>query len=486
MPTISTEESLEESSPHGDFLRSSEAYPTRFIKISIVLALVAGLAFATIMAHLQKALDVRFDYIRSSESLLGEINNTANDLRMSADLAATTGERSWTTQYLEILPKHNRALAEAEHRVPPSITASIETSNASFLALETAAIQFVSSGLRDKALRLLKSNDYQEKKKTYDAAARQLDGAMSLSVERQHADTHRELFWLSLPIVVLLFAITLALLRLWKITGKLNRHIQRQTQGAIQAIDAEKARSTYASRMAVLGEMSAMIGHEIVNPLATIRMHAELLQTMRKRGRLEDAMVDSATRQIMNTVDTITVIVRGLRSVARDASADPFVECSVQEIISETLAISHARTKGKNIRIDVEMPYPSPVIQCRPAQVFQVILNLVANSCDAIEKLSDRWIRIRCENASPNILISVTDSGPGIGPEKRDKLFKPFFTTKGIGKGTGLGLSLSRRILREHAGDITLDTSSSNTKFVITLPIDQTAPTLRTEIQRFG
>ena len=110
-------------------------------------------------------------------------------------------------------------------------------------------------------------------------------------------------------------------------------------------------------------------------------------------------------------------------------------------------------------------------------QISQVLINLLNNSFDAVTGLPVRYIRISArpihEAENDKVEMSIVDSGPKIPAELSERIFQPFFTTKGVGKGTGLGLSLSKGIIEAHDGTIRLDTASRETRFVITLPVHQ-------------
>jgi C4-dicarboxylate-specific signal transduction histidine kinase len=97
-------------------------------------------------------------------------------------------------------------------------------------------------------------------------------------------------------------------------------------------------------------------------------------------------------------------------------------------------------------------------------------LNLINNSFQAIGNSAHPWIRIKCEDLSDSYRISIIDSGTGVDPKFRSKLFQPFFTTKEIGVGTGLGLGISKGIIEEHQGRLYYDDDALNTTFVIELP----------------
>ncbi len=129
-------------------------------------------------------------------------------------------------------------------------------------------------------------------------------------------------------------------------------------------------------------------------------------------------------------------------------------------------AISSCRSR----RPRADLPF-----ECRPAQVLQVLVNLLNNAFDAIQNNTEKWVRLGVEDAGDQLVISVTDSGKGIPSETAQQTLQAFFTTKPPGKGTGLGLSLSREIAESHHGSLTIDTKKPNTCFVLRLPKKQAA-----------
>lgn len=141
----------------------------------------------------------------------------------------------------------------------------------------------------------------------------------------------------------------------------------------------------------------------------------------------------------------------------------------MSEIVGDTLEL--CRERFKNAGIDIRLNFePELVIDCRPSQISQVIMNLLGNSFDAILNLDTKWIELKGFRRAGTIHFAVTDSGFGIPKATVEKMMNPFFTTKEIGKGTGLGLSISTGIIELHGGKLKYSEGLAHTTFEITLP----------------
>ena len=162
-----------------------------------------------------------------------------------------------------------------------------------------------------------------------------------------------------------------------------------------------------------------------------------------------------------------------MSSFSRNSTNDPFLETSIEKVISNTLGLCQEKLRINGVEIKIGK-IPDIIFACRSAQISQVLLNLLNNAFDAISPFANKWIQIDVNPISEErFQVIVTDSGKGIPAEIADKLMQPFFTTKDVGKGTGLGLSVSLGIAQGHGGTLTLDKNCSNTRFVLELPLKQ-------------
>jgi signal transduction histidine kinase len=243
---------------------------------------------------------------------------------------------------------------------------------------------------------------------------------------------------------------------------------------AQQEVEAQKSKADYSARLASLGEMAAGIAHEINNPLAIISAKSQFLVRMLSSHESKDAktaeMVELGSG-IVKTIDRITKIIKGLRTFAKDGSTDAPSEVSVQSVIDETVVFCETRFKTAGIRLNVQVQ-PDIQFSVQSIQISQVILNLLNNAFDAVEKTVDPEVTLTAGRNGDQIEIRVVDNGPGIPAHVREKIMQPFFTTKEVGKGTGLGLSISRGIIAFHGGSLGLEPRTDKTEFLIVLPIE--------------
>ncbi len=259
-----------------------------------------------------------------------------------------------------------------------------------------------------------------------------------------------------------------------------------------------EVRLRQAEKLSSLGEMAGGIAHEINGPLTLIQGYCTQIQkTLAKEPGLQaiakepgfQAMEKESSPQVVteqqvrqarvvefvskieNTTVRIAKIVRGLKNLSRDGSADPFETGNIHDLIQDTLSFCNDRIRSQGIALTYSPPSHDLFFEGRATELSQVILNILNNAVDAIEHMDDKWIKISVEDKNPWIEIRLVDCGGGIPASALGKLFDPFFTTKGIGKGTGLGLSISSSIIKNHRGELTVDTEVKNTCFVIRLPM---------------
>lgn len=254
---------------------------------------------------------------------------------------------------------------------------------------------------------------------------------------------------------------------------KLESHalnLEQLVEKRTQELNVQKAVSIQSSKMAALGEMAGGVAHEINTPLATLSLSVEILLDAIEKPVLHREALKKSLVTSRRVIERIAKIVRGLRSFSRDGSQDPMISTSAENLIHDTTSLCSEKFKNAAVVFSVSEIPADAMVTCRPTEISQVLLNLLNNSYDAINNLSDKWIHIEVKTTATDVIFSVTDSGPGIPEDIQNKIMQPFFTTKDIGKGTGLGLSISKGIIESHGGKFDLDTSKPNTSFYFQLP----------------
>lgn len=222
------------------------------------------------------------------------------------------------------------------------------------------------------------------------------------------------------------------------------------------------------ARFTALGEMASGIAHEINNPLAILMGRVSQIRRL-ILNNTHEKQIRTLLDSIDETIKRISRTISSMKTLSREGSGDPFESTKLLPIIEDTMVLVKEKLERSGIVFSVEID-PNIELECRPSQISQVLLNMLYNSKDAIENLSEKWIKISALDLGSNVALRVTDSGSGIPEDVQKKIMQPFFTTKEVGKGTGLGLSISTSIIRGHHGEIVVDSQSKNTCFVMTLP----------------
>ncbi|WP_147822381.1 sensor histidine kinase [Salidesulfovibrio onnuriiensis] len=227
-----------------------------------------------------------------------------------------------------------------------------------------------------------------------------------------------------------------------------------------------------AGRLASLGELAAGIAHEINNPVAIMVEEAGWVQDLLAEGLDKEGNMDETKRalvQIRTQGSRCREITHKLLSFAR--MIDPTtMELQLNELVEEIIGLSSQRTKYAAVQVETELDPALPTIAASPSEMQQVLLNLVNNAVDAMEK-DGGTLTITTKRDRDDVLMTVADTGCGIPKANIQRLFDPFFTTKPVGKGTGLGLSIIYGIINKMNGEISVNSAVDvGTAFTVRIP----------------
>ena len=217
-------------------------------------------------------------------------------------------------------------------------------------------------------------------------------------------------------------------------------------------------------KLVAVGRLAAGVAHEMNNPLAFVLANLHGLESSLKGDDRE------AATEARQGAERLARIVRDLSSLSKGGTAAEPEPADLAELAAFTVRIAGSRRAGFSPTVDAPSPVPVRVDRGR---IEQILVNLLANAIDATRERSDARVELSVRVEGEDAVVRVSDNGPGIPTSVRDKLFAPFFTTKGAG-GTGLGLYLSRSLAQANGGDLTLaSTGPEGTTFVLRLPVRQ-------------
>lgn len=231
--------------------------------------------------------------------------------------------------------------------------------------------------------------------------------------------------------------------------------------------DFAKRKISESERLAMVGQLSANVAHELNNPLQGIITYASLA--------LEKETFDESSRRNINKIvvqaNRCRDIIRGLLDFSRHKSPDKTL-CNINSLLQGCISLVENQAIFHNIEIVMDLDHSIPMVLVDPSQVERVFLNLIINAAEAMEGKGKLTIRTAMGSTAQSIEIDVQDTGPGIPPENIGKIFDPFFTTKETGHGVGLGLAISYGIVEEHKGKLTVESElGKGTTFMVDLPL---------------
>ena len=206
------------------------------------------------------------------------------------------------------------------------------------------------------------------------------------------------------------------------------------------------------SRLTTMGAMTASIAHEINQPLAAIAANANAGLRWLSRSTPDIEEVHAALKQINNDAHRASEVIQSVRSIFKKTPQQG-AAVDVNDVVLEVLALVQGELINYRILVKSDLPRQLPQVRADRVQLQQVILNLITNAVEAMSSVQDRSrvLSVASRTQDPgSVLITVQDTGPGIDPDRRDRIFDAFFSTKA--SGMGMGLFICRSIIESHGG----------------------------------
>lgn len=233
----------------------------------------------------------------------------------------------------------------------------------------------------------------------------------------------------------------------------------------------------HVAEIAVVGEMTAGIAHEISNPLTIITGFAKNILMTLDRDKIASEKIESKANRIVKTVKRASEIISSIRKLARGLEeSEPMVSVEVQEILREALILSTFKLSTHNVSLDIAEYDKKLSLECHPIELVQVVINIINNAVDALEGEKQPEVHIEVEDHGKHTMMKIKDSGGSLPENMYEKIFEQNVTTKKVGKGTGLGLYLSKKIILSHNGTLKAYVENGWTVFEILMPKKSITP----------
>jgi len=230
-------------------------------------------------------------------------------------------------------------------------------------------------------------------------------------------------------------------------------------------------------KLEAIGQLAGGVAHEINNPINGIMNYAQLIVDSIK----DTQEVENYAKEIIRETDRVSGIVKNLLQFAR-MEKQSHSYANFYDIVNRTVSLTKVILNKDNIQLNIHLDENLPDLKCRSQQIQQVIMNLLTNARDALnerypgsdpKKIIDVSAHEFKKDGRRWIQLDVTDYGTGIDPSILEKIFEPFYSTKSKEKGTGLGLSISYGIIKDHHGEILVDSLlNDHTTMSVILPVD--------------
>jgi PAS domain S-box-containing protein len=246
-----------------------------------------------------------------------------------------------------------------------------------------------------------------------------------------------------------------------------------QRHAATRQIEQQREALRQSEKLTAMGSLLAGVAHELNNPLAIVMGRASLLEE--KCDQVPELRADA--QRIREAAERCGRIVRTFLNMARQKPVERR-QVALNDLVRAAVDMLAYTFRSHGIEVALELAAELPEVQADADQIGQVVLNLLVNAQQALAaRDGERRVRVttgverRREGREPRVWLRVADSGAGVPDTLEEKIFEPFFTTKPEGIGTGLGLAVSRSLVRDHGGDLSLERSDAGAVFRLTLPI---------------
>ena len=247
--------------------------------------------------------------------------------------------------------------------------------------------------------------------------------------------------------------------------------VSAQKQSELQ-LQIQREEMSHLNRVALMGEMTASVAHELNQPLTAIANNASAARRFLERGNIDPVLLQQLLQDMVADSQRAGEVIRGIRALVRKDKTVVRSALNLNAVIADTLRLVSSDIVLRESVVITEMDHSLPQVEAVPVQIQQVLLNLIMNALDAVESRPPAERRILINTRSLNgesAEVSVRDFGTGLPKDRPDKVFDHFFSTKQT--GMGMGLTIVRSIIETHGGKISAENAPDHgARFFFQLP----------------
>jgi len=247
--------------------------------------------------------------------------------------------------------------------------------------------------------------------------------------------------------------------------------VSAQKQSELQ-LQIQREEMSHLNRVALMGEMTASVAHELNQPLTAIANNASAARRFLERGNIDPVLLQQLLQDMVADSQRAGEVIRGIRALVRKDKTVVRSALNLNAVIADTLRLVSSDIVLRESVVITEMDHSLPQVEAVPVQIQQVLLNLIMNALDAVESRPPAERRILISTRSLNgesAEVSVRDFGTGLPQDRPDKVFDHFFSTKQT--GMGMGLTIVRSIIETHGGKISAENAADHgARFFFHLP----------------
>src|SRR6056297_1489533 len=244
--------------------------------------------------------------------------------------------------------------------------------------------------------------------------------------------------------------------RVIEIWRDITKQMSNQMEERVQALKSDLNKLVQEDRMISLGKLAASCVHEINNPIQGLLTFSQYLEAALAEEQIDDpekTKLKEISGLMTRELERCGDIISGLLSFSRESTTH-YTDTNLNEVLSAVISLTQHKMELQNIALHTDLSERLLIINGDPNRLQQCFLNLIFNAMEALPSGGDIWITSRLVRKTHKAEVEIRDNGYGIPKEHIDNLFDPFFTTKGSGEGTGLGLFIVYGIVKNHGGDI--------------------------------